>query len=128
MVILDLDHFKRVNDTYGHLVGDEVLHSIAATLSARFGGEEFICLLPETGEKEAFIVTERVRHAIREKCITIPGVADISISASFGICSVGNLTAADKLESLIARADTALYRAKETGRNRTVLYDPRLDA
>jgi len=137
VVILDLDHFKRVNDTYGHLVGDEVLHSIAATLStqlrscdlaARFGGEEFICLLPETGEKEAFIVTERVRHAIREKCITIPGVADISISASFGICSVGNLTAADKLESLIARADTALYRAKETGRNRTVLYDPKMDA
>ncbi len=136
LVMLDLDHFKRVNDMYGHLVGDIVLHSIASTLSselrgcdiaARFGGEEFICLLPETGGKEAFIVTERMRHAIRKKCIAIPAVADISISASFGICSVGNLNDEEKLENLLAHADTALYRAKENGRNRTVLYDPNME-
>ena len=136
LVILDIDHFKRVNDTYGHLVGDEVLHGIAETLltqlrscdiAARFGGEEFICLLPETGPKEAMIATERMRQAVREKCIVIPGVADISISASFGIYSAENLTGEEKLDALIARADTALYRAKQNGRNRTVLYDPKMD-
>ena len=131
IVILDLDFFKQVNDTYGHLAGDEVLRTIAKLLSqsvrggdivARFGGEEFICLLAETGEKEAFLVAERMREEIMNARFSIPGIPDISITGSFGICCVEKVDEGEKLDPIIARADIAMYSAKERGRNRTVLY------
>jgi diguanylate cyclase (GGDEF)-like protein len=131
IIILDLDFFKQVNDTYGHLAGDEVLRTIANLLTlsvrggdsvARFGGEEFICLLAETGGKEAFLVAERMREEIGKAHFSIPGFQDISITGSFGICSVEKVAEGEKLDPLIARADFAMYRAKEQGRNKTVLY------
>jgi len=137
IIILDLDYFKQVNDTFGHLAGDEVLRNIARLLTlsvrggdsvARFGGEEFICLLAETGGKEAFLVAERMREEIKKARFSIPGIKDVSITGSFGICSVENVTEGEKLDPLIARADLAMYHAKEQGRNRTVLYSDDLKA
>jgi len=137
IVILDLDFFKKVNDTFGHLAGDEVLRNIAKLLSlhirggdsvARFGGEEFICLLAETGEKEAFLVAERMREEILKARFSIPGTPEIAITGSFGICSVEKVAEGEKLDPIIARADLSMYRAKELGRNRTVLYSDGLKA
>jgi len=136
LLIIDLDHFKHINDTYGHLMGDDVLRTIAGILSSelrggdiasRFGGEEFICLLPETDSHEAFTAAERMRQSIRKTCIAIPGSQDISISASFGVYTVTAVMVGEKIETLIARADLALYRSKETGRNRTVVYTPEME-
>ncbi len=136
LFILDVDHFKRVNDSFGHLAGDEVIKSIAATIvaqirafdiAARFGGEEFICLLPQTGGGDAFMIAERVRESIRRTCVEIPCLANVSISASFGVYCVSHVRGDENIDSLIARADAALYRAKRSGRNRTVLFNPGME-
>ena len=121
-IIMDIDHFKRVNDNYGHQKGDEVLKDIAAiTLecirevdtSARYGGEEFVILLPQTNCVSATHIAERIRASIEEK-IVIEGV---SITSSFGVVEVEENFS---IEELIKKADDALYEAKDTGRNRVV--------
>jgi len=131
ITILDLDHFKRINDTFGHLAGDEILRSVARVLStglrpcdfvARFGGEEFICFLSETSGSSAFDVVERLRMSISRIRVLIPPQTEITITASFGIHCVEALGNNVKIDQLIACADTALYRAKEEGRNRSVVY------
>lgn len=133
IAILDLDFFKHVNDTYGHLVGDEVLKSVATVLStglrgcdfvARFGGEEFIFFLSETVGADAFETVERLREAIRKTRVVLQDAPEISVSASFGLYCVESGAAPESIDSCIAHADAALYRAKESGRNRTVLYGP----
>ena len=128
VLMVDLDYFKRVNDTYGHVAGDVVLRAIADTLRGqvrdydvvgRFGGEEFAILLPGTTEPGALTVGERIRSAIADLAVTVPldGMkADVAgLTVSIG-CAV-HPVAGDTLEKMLLAADTALYRAKSAGRN-----------
>jgi two-component system chemotaxis family response regulator WspR len=119
LIILDVDHFKQINDTRGHLAGDEVLRSIAAAvreavremdLAARYGGEEFALVLPRCEQHDAVRVVERVVAAIRRR----PELEGVTVSA--GVASMP--TNAFDGHSLVAAADEALYRSKRNGRNR----------
>ena len=126
VLMVDIDHFKRVNDKHGHQTGDLVLQAVAGAFFAtlrtndrvgRYGGEEFLAILPEIGAAGAFAVAERLRGAIASLAVQTPG-AGISVTASIG---VAELKGDEKTESLLARADTALYAAKDAGRDRTVI-------
>ncbi|MDF2606393.1 MAG: pleD [Bacillales bacterium] len=124
VVLFDIDHFKRVNDNYGHIVGDEVLVKLASVLKdmlritdtlARWGGEEFIILLTDTNEYDSLVFCELIRKKIEETIFNNAG----NITCSFGVSSFKeNKT----LENLISEADSALYIAKNSGRNRVELY------
>lgn len=127
LMILDIDHFKSVNDSYGHDIGDAVLKEFAARLkrnirgvdlACRFGGEEFVVLMPDTDYVQAELVAERVRQAISERVFEVNAGRPLSVTVSAGVTL--NENAADTPESLIKRADVALYRAKREGRNRVV--------
>ena len=122
VVIFDIDHFKAVNDTYGHSVGDQVLQGISELLTmrlreidsfARWGGEEFLFLLPGTDLEGAKIMAEGARQRLSEHTFPAVGV----VSASFGVAEYG---AEDSIEDLIRHADEALYAAKDRGRNMVV--------
>ncbi|WP_420143872.1 sensor domain-containing diguanylate cyclase [Sphingobium sp.] len=126
LVLLDIDHFKQINDSHGHPVGDRVIEAVArccATLSrpsdsvGRIGGEEFALLLPETGEADALAAAERFRLAIAD--LVIPHDPPLRVTASFGVAAIGGgrMTSKDWLSA----ADAALYDAKRGGRNRAVL-------
>jgi diguanylate cyclase (GGDEF)-like protein len=127
VVTLDIDHFKRVNDQYGHDAGDIVL-TLAAKLfqaalrsqdlASRQGGEEFAALLPDTRLDEAFKVAERIRHAIASTPVMLGSGEVLSVTASFGVSVLHDRD--QDLQPALKRADEALYRAKETGRNRVV--------
>ena len=130
-LMLDVDHFKRVNDDWGHAAGDAVLQELAqridsqvraSDVAARYGGEEFIVLLPDTDNASGVRLAERIREAISASAYKLPGGETASIKASIGIAGVGPGPDDEDLkttgESLIARADVALYRAKSQGRNR----------
>jgi two-component system cell cycle response regulator len=128
MLMLDLDHFKVVNDTHGHLVGDDVLRTVAGFLQsairsvdivARYGGEEFVVVLPETGFAGGMVFADRVLAQIARHQFGTPDVP-ISITASVGIAVYPgeNISSVD---DLFARADEALYRAKAGGRNRVAV-------
>jgi len=131
VIILDLDHFKTVNDTYGHGAGDEALQMVARVImkniraddtAARFGGEEFICFLPETDAEGAFVIAERMRDTIEKTEIIIEGHTPITITASFGIA--GTIPGNDQpIDTFIAHADKSLYTAKNGGRNRTAVFN-----
>ena len=124
--MLDIDDFKRVNDTYGHQKGDEVLAQVAGVLRglsrdldapARYGGEEMAVVLPQTDADGAALLAERMRQAV--EALHVPGAGGgraIGVTVSFGVASVPD-TALDR-ETLIAAADAALYRAKRSGKNR----------
>ena len=125
MLMIDLDHFKLVNDTYGHLVGDEVLRSLAMILQrsvrsvdmvARYGGEEFVVVLPETGEVGAVSFADRLRERVAEHVFEVQRSASVRITVSIGVSSFP-APHVETAEDLFARADAALYRAKELGRN-----------
>ena len=130
LLLLDLDHFKQVNDQGGHAVGDQVLANVGATLrgvlrardfAGRNGGEEFAVLLPDTEIEAALEIAERVRAAIAE--ISLPGTG-VSVTASIGVSGFpGQASTLDRLERL---ADAALYLAKRQGRNRVELAEPPL--
>jgi len=123
-LMMDIDHFKKINDRWGHPDGDEVLKSFAAECQAakrendklgRFGGEEFVMVLPETAKPEAELAAERIRKCTAEmdlkaKC----GTATIPVTVSIGVTTA---TGGDDVEAVIARADAALYEAKNKGRN-----------
>ncbi len=128
VIMLDLDHFKKINDKHGHVIGDRVLQEIAARCTSciretdfigRYGGEEIVILLPETGSKLSSEVAERLRLLIDDEPIEIKAGLKINISASFGVASRDENTG--DLEKLIACADEAMYSAKSKGRNRVVL-------
>jgi len=127
VIMMDLDHFKNINDNYGHSVGDKVLKNVAITLentvreidiSARIGGEEFAFILPETDVDEASQLAERLRSNIQNMSVEHDGKT-LQITASFGI-SVSNTTE-QTLESMLTQADDALYIAKKKGRNQVKL-------
>ncbi|MDN3556253.1 sensor domain-containing diguanylate cyclase [Halomonas maura] len=125
LIIGDIDHFKTFNDSYGHQAGDEAIRSVGQTLSenlreadkaCRFGGEEFVIILPECDAEAARQVAERVRNAVEARVFHIDGERTAQVTISLGVAtSAGN---SDTLETLLKRADFALYKAKEHGRNR----------
>jgi diguanylate cyclase (GGDEF)-like protein len=128
-VMVDLDHFKPVNDRFGHDAGDEVLKQTArkladtlreVDLAARYGGEEFVILLPHTQKTEAAIVAERILELVRAQRFEFSGET-LSVTASFGIADTADVSEG-KAEELVRLADVALYRAKDGGRNRVVVY------
>jgi two-component system cell cycle response regulator len=129
-IYIDIDHFKQINDTYGHQCGDDVLREVASRIKVelrlsdtlgRFGGEEFVALLPETHAADAFHIAERVRAGVGDRPFLLGG-KNRHVTASIGVATLeGNdpdQTAEAAGQRLIARADQALYQAKEGGRNR----------
>lgn len=128
LVMLDIDHFKRVNDTYGHLIGDNVLKVLGKLLkdsikgkdiAARFGGEEFVLMLPQTPIEGAYSLAEQIRISLEQMKWKIKdsgtSLGKISISLGLALYREG-----EPMDKAIKRADDALYHAKNTGRNRTV--------
>jgi diguanylate cyclase len=126
VIMMDIDHFKKVNDTYGHKVGDSVLEFVGHTLTgsvkgrdvpARYGGEEFIVLLPATSSEDACKLADSIRNQVSAKTLKITktqktiGVVTIS-------CGVAEIRGDDTVDSVVDRADQALYLAKESGRNK----------
>ena len=133
LVLLDLDYFKRINDRFGHRVGDEALRALVAVLRrelrevdliARIGGEEFVILLPDSTGETAVNVAERLRSAIENTIVSYEDAA-VRFTVSAGVTPM--LSSDATLESMLHRADAAMYVAKRSGRNRVVL-DPHLDA
>jgi len=129
VVMMDIDDFKQLNDTYGHPVGDRLLRGISETVrrqmravdtAARYGGEEFAMILPRTAMIDAYNQAERIRQQIADYRLAADDVV-LSVTASFGIASYPE-SGADGAEALIRLADRALYRAKRTGKNRVELY------
>ena len=129
VIMVDADHFKKVNDSYGHPVGDEVLVELARRLKtgvrkndavARYGGEEFAVILDNAGEKETRDIAEKMRHSIRSRPFST-SAGRISVTASFGFTVLTGPAGMDGKE-LLDQADQALYRAKERGRDRIVSY------
>lgn len=132
VVVLDIDHFKNFNDTYGHAFGDEVLKKLAQCmranvreqdLAARWGGEEFILLMPNTGMEQAVAFAERLLQVLRNTPMVYQGMA-VQVTASFGVAQLHPQD--NNLDDLIQRADQALYQAKHEGRNRVCRHDPLL--
>ncbi|MDO8453729.1 MAG: GGDEF domain-containing protein, partial [Sulfurimonas sp.] len=127
LLMLDIDHFKNINDTYGHAIGDEVLKHFAnickhiareADIVARIGGEEFVIILPETDIEGAYNFSERLRKEVFNSSVTIESQT-IKYSVSIGIASLKE----DKdVKTILQKADEALYEAKESGRNTTIVY------
>ena len=125
VLMLDLDHFKRVNDTWGHATGDQVLMHLAKLLrgnllrkddmAGRLGGEEFAVLLPDTTVPEGLGIAERLRAALEHSQILSDTGQAVRVTMSVGACTVGTHSG-----STLASADAALYEAKNTGRNRVV--------
>ena len=135
LLMLDVDYFKKINDTYGHDTGDRVLQAIAATarkemrqkdVLARFGGEEFIALLAETHIQDAIIIAERIRQRIQQECLLLKPDQPLSFTVSIGISELKSHK--QQLDELVKQADIALYQAKENGRNCVVRYHPSMSA
>lgn len=127
-IMMDIDHFKRVNDSYGHAVGDKVLVEVAAVcmrglrsmeLHARYGGEEFCFLLPETALKGALNLAERLRADVAELHFD-SDKGNFTVTASFGVAE--RLAGKDSIYNLLKRSDQALYEAKRGGRNRVTMW------
>jgi two-component system cell cycle response regulator len=126
-IMVDIDHFKNINDHYGHQVGDQALMAVALVLRqdlrrndvvGRYGGEEFSLLLPETSADGARVVAERYRKRIEENRLSAEGDT-VSLTASFGVAEVA--TDMKDIDALVRRADAAMYQAKHQGRNRVVV-------
>ena len=129
LIMLDIDYFKHLNDTYGHQAGDEALKAVASIIKreirpvdvlARYGGEEFAAILPETLNESAAIVAERLRHAVAAEAIAISLGRSINVTVSIGHATFP--TDAILEEKLLGAADQALYAAKHSGRNQVVSY------
>jgi len=127
VIMFDIDFFKNVNDTYGHLCGDLILKNISGTIAslirktdflARYGGEEFCCLLPETVLASAALLAERFRTTIAEMKHVYQGM-EINVTVSLGVAEMN--AGLPSFEALLKKADGALYEAKRAGRNRVVV-------
>lgn len=128
VAMADLDHFKSINDQYGHLIGDKVLHQTARSMGlglrpydslCRYGGEEFLICLPETNLDKAENILNRVRHMVEELTITTDNNESVKVTISFGVAI---MKAEFDFNDTIAQADDALYEAKNQGRNRVVVW------
>jgi diguanylate cyclase (GGDEF)-like protein len=128
--MLDIDHFKSVNDRYGHAVGDEAIKAVAAAcldgkrksdVVGRFGGEEFAILLPETSLSRARIVAERIRKRVMSSRI-VANQVQFGVTVSIGIAEAS--VSMSGIDALMSAADHALYQAKAEGRNRCVAWSP----
>ena len=126
--MIDLDHFKQINDTHGHMVGDEVLREISLRLAevvrvydkvGRFGGEEFVVVLPGTSQAEAEAAAERIREELSRAPVDTT-VGPLTVTASLGVVTRQGELANDATTLLVA-ADTALYSSKESGRDRVTV-------
>ncbi|MEK6742776.1 MAG: diguanylate cyclase [Nitrospirota bacterium] len=135
LLMVDLDHFKQVNDTYGHLCGDDALRAVTMRLLkdvrnfdsvARYGGEELVIIMPETGTAGARAVAERIRESVSTRPITTTRGAILDLTISIGMAAFP--ADARSEDDLIAAADQALYTAKQQGRNRVVAFEPGMDA
>jgi diguanylate cyclase (GGDEF)-like protein len=139
VVLVDIDHFKRINDTYGHQVGDEVLKKFASCIQkeirkkidwvVRYGGEEFLIVLPETLRSGAFCMAERVRESVASMEMMI-GNHNLKVTASFGgACATfqNKCFQNTTMDQLINQADEQLYRSKREGRNKSYVIDLKLD-
>ena len=131
VIFIDIDHFKNVNDTYGHAAGDAVLKSVSSTIRsllrkydvlARYGGEEFLTLLPETEVNDAALVAERFRKQIENQTIFF-GDQEIKVTITLGVAQYDSALGAERCIQL---ADKALYEGKETGRNRVIIWNEEL--
>ncbi|MBO0803264.1 MAG: GGDEF domain-containing protein [Nocardiopsaceae bacterium] len=139
IALVDIDHFKAVNDTYGHLVGDRVLKALADALTGqlrgydkagRFGGEEFVLLLAQATEEDACGIAERLRKYVGDMAVPVsdaPGSACVRLTISIGVTAMEAGHARD-LTDMLAAADSALYQAKQAGRNRVSVAGHDLDA
>lgn len=134
LLMFDLDHFKKVNDTYGHNSGDEVLKSVVETcrqqlrktdILARIGGEEFAVLLPNSNDEEALAVAQRLRTSIESLLFAGP-VTTFKVTMSGGLLL--QLQDHNDLDQALAEADSALYQAKQSGRNQICVFEPKLPA
>jgi two-component system chemotaxis response regulator CheY len=132
LILLDVDHFKAINDRHGHLIGDEALKMVAATLSAckrvsdwagRWGGEEFLLVLPRTTAESALAIAERLRAGVAAASLPLPDGGALRLRISAGVCTIP--PGADGLiDEYVREADAALYEAKRAGRDRTCLAQP----
>ena len=131
ITLIDLDHFKKVNDTHGHLVGDSVLIHIAqlirlhcreSDLAARYGGEEFILLHPSTDRRNAFMVAERIRKWV-EVTPFLHEQNEIHVTMSAGVVDIDVCRDCHRIDDVLGLADVALYRAKDAGRNQVVIFE-----
>jgi diguanylate cyclase (GGDEF)-like protein len=129
VLMIDIDHFKRYNDTRGHLAGDEVLRRMGdifhrslrvCDYAARYGGEEFLAVLPDTNSAKAAQAAERLRGLVADEKFA-EGQGPIGITVSIGVASTSEHES--EPEALVRNADTALYRAKKAGRNRVVAFE-----
>jgi diguanylate cyclase (GGDEF)-like protein len=134
VILFDIDHFKRVNDESGHLVGDRVLARVAQVaraqcrtedVVARYGGEEFVIVLRQTPVEGALALAERIRRVVAETSMVAGSEPPVRVSLSAGCASL-DCVSGESTDALIRMADRRLYRAKEGGRNRVVAAEPRL--
>jgi diguanylate cyclase (GGDEF)-like protein len=125
-IMLDIDHFKSINDIWGHSAGDDILRSVATVLKkrlresdllGRMGGEEFLAVLPETNLEGARLLAESLRIAVEQYTVRVVGSQPLSVTISLGIAMVDN-PQPDEIDAYIKQADRALYHSKHTGRNR----------
>jgi len=130
MLMVDLDHFKKINDTLGHLAGDKVLSEVGRRLGkavretdfiGRYGGEEFVVILPETHASDAAQIAEKMRELIAERPVFFEG-RPINITVSIGVAELSNNMT--NYEEVFQDADKALYISKENGRNRITCFNP----
>lgn len=131
-MLIDIDHFKGINDRHGHQIGDRVLQEIAellgrdlrgADMLARYGGEEFVLLMPHTSAKQAIQIAERVRASVEQQKFVDANRKRLSITVSIGVAALDDdskLSGPEAADALLRRADAALYRAKDRGRNRVL--------
>lgn len=131
IIMGDIDHFKTVNDRYGHQAGDQVLKEFVTRISrtiryendwlARYGGEEFVIVMPETPPAGCLLVAERIRSVIADEPVVVHGEA-VAVTVSFGAITIENTTRIEEMtmDRILGKADECLYRAKETGRNRVI--------
>jgi diguanylate cyclase (GGDEF)-like protein len=129
VILADIDHFKHINDTYGHITGDTVLKEVSKSLTShlrsydcvgRYGGEEFLIILGETNTTDALLITERIRQAISELKFERDNDR-FSLTMSFGVSCSDNILHKKTEETLLLEADSALYHAKNDGRNRVCI-------
>ena len=133
VLMLDVDHFKRVNDEHGHQTGDQVLQALGSLLTrharsidrvCRYGGEEFTVILPETSSHLAMSMAERIRLAVAAEPLDIGTSAHIRVTLSIGIATYPEQLST--IQELVKAADVAMYTSKLAGRNRTTVYSPDL--